>query len=91
MTRLLLSGVLALALTSGLAPLAKACDHCTYQKVVCYEPVVCYETRTVPYTRCVTEYDECGRAYTVQKTCYRSVTVAVKKVKAVVKYVKVCD
>lgn len=72
---------------------ARACDPppcCTYKTVVCYEKVTEYETRQVSYTRTITCYDECGRPYTVVKTCYRDVRVPVTRLVAVTKQVKVC-
>jgi hypothetical protein len=83
-----------LTLVAGLASpaAAVACDPCCYYKtVVCYETVCSYETRQVPYTRCVTRLDECGRPYTVTVTCYKDVQIPVTKVVSVAKRVKVCD
>jgi hypothetical protein len=55
--------------------------------VTAYEWVTSYETRSVPYTKAITLTDHCGTAYTVTKTCYRDVQVAVKKLVAVQKLV----
>lgn len=91
MTRTILAAVVALTLANLGGTAARACDTCTYKKVVCHETVVTYEPRTEAYTRQVTRYDPCGQPYTVTQVCYREVKVAVKKVVPVVKWVKVCD
>ena len=44
-----------------------------------YRTVVSYETRVVPKTVYVTQYDYCGRPYSVAKTVYSKVQVAVTK------------
>jgi hypothetical protein len=75
---------------SGAPARASDCAPCCeYKWIVTYECVITYETRTVPYTKTVTCYDECGRPYPVSKTCYREVQVAVKKVVPVKKKVLV--
>jgi len=63
----------------------------TVKKIVTYETVISYEIRREPYRCDYTLYDECYRPYTVSRTCYRDVKVAVKTVVPVVKYVKVYD
>lgn len=59
----------------------------SYKTVTVYEWVTVYETRSEPYTRVVTCYDSCGKAYYVTKTYYRTVEVPVKKLVAVKKLV----
>jgi len=59
----------------------------SYKYVTAYEWVTTYETRSVPYAKVITLTDHCGNAYTVTKTCYRDVQVAVKKLVAVQKLV----
>lgn len=78
------AAVLALA---ALAPATPAAATVTYKVVLVYEWVTVYETRTEPYTRVVTLYDHCGKAYTVTKTYYRTIEVPVKKQVAVKKLV----
>jgi hypothetical protein len=58
-----------------------------YKVVTVYEWVISYETRSEPYTKVITLVDHCGNAYTVTKTCYHDVRVAVKKLVAVTKLV----
>jgi hypothetical protein len=58
-----------------------------WKTIVVYENVTTYETRQVPYVRDVVHYDECGRPYTVQQTCYRNVQVPVTRSVAVTKRV----
>jgi hypothetical protein len=94
MGRFLLAGLMAAAMALTGATSAKASnyynDYCKpcYKKVVCYETVTCWETRTESYTKYVTKYDHCGRAYTCPVVCYRDVQVPYKKVVPVVKWVK---
>jgi len=59
----------------------------SYKVVTVYEWVTSYQTRSQPYTKVITLYDHCGNAYTVSKTCYQDVQVAVKKLVAVTKLV----
>ena len=73
---LFVAAVVALGI-GGVSSLAQACDHCP--PVYRYETIVTYEYRQVPYTVCETRYDECGRAYTVTVTRYRTVRVAVTR------------
>jgi hypothetical protein len=65
-------------------------ECCTWKKVVCYKVVIDYEVRTEKYVKCFVVYDKCGNPCKIQKVCYRDVTFPVKKVVAVVKWVKVC-
>jgi hypothetical protein len=65
--------------------------RCEYKKVVTYRTVIGYEVRSEKYVKCVTLYDECDKPYKVNKVFHREVKVPVKKVVAVVKWVKVCD
>ena len=81
----------AIALSLGSLGFAGTASACCYKQVTCYETVICYETRTVPYTKLVLRYDECGRPYSAEVTCYETVRVPIKKVVAVTKLVKVCD
>jgi hypothetical protein len=64
---------------------------CAYKVVTCYKTVTVLEDRTEAYTRVVTLYDRCGNPYEVERTCYRTVEVPVKKVVAFKKLVKVCE
>jgi hypothetical protein len=59
----------------------------SYKTVTVYEWITTWETRSQPYTKVVTLYDHCGTPYTVTKTCYRDVQVAVKKLVTVTKLV----
>ncbi len=93
MGRIVLAGLMAVALAATGTTQAKAsgyyddCKPC-YKKVVCYDTVICYETRSESYTKYVTKYDHCGRAYCCEVVCYRDVQVPVKKYVARVKWVK---
>ncbi len=78
--------------TVALAAPAFACDPvCEYRKVNCYEKVITYENRTEAYQKDFILYDECGRAYTVTRTCYRTIRVPVAHLVAITKWVKVCS
>lgn len=82
-----IKGTFAAALV-GLAMLlggaqARASDYCP--PACRYVWVTTYVTREVPYTKVVTLYDHCGRPYKVARTCFETVTVAVRK------RVLVCD
>lgn len=79
------AAVLGLAALAPATPAAAA--TVSYKVVLVYEWVTVYETRTEPYTRVVTLYDHCGKAYTVTKTYYRTVETPVKKQVAVKKLV----
>lgn len=63
---------------------------CKYKKVIEYVTDVRYEKREEAYTKYVTEYDHCGKPYSVKKVCYREIEVPVKYTRAVCKYIKVC-
>ncbi len=79
MKTILRSLIVAAAVTLGLGGaggLAQACDCPPGYRV---ETVVTYECRQVPYTVCETRYDDCGRAYQVSVTRYRTVRVAVTR------------
>jgi hypothetical protein len=89
---LLRAGFCSLALllcVSAVNPVAASEPCVTYKKVVCYEQRTRYVTKCEPYTYKVTLYDHCGCPYTVTKTGYREVQVAVTETVPVVKYVKV--
>src|SRR5262245_14278319 len=91
---LLTVGVMVLGMVTRVSG-ARACDTpvrcCTCKYVTTYVCVTVYETRQEAYTKVVTLYDECGRAYQVSRTCYREVRVPVKKVVPVTKKVLVCE
>ena len=77
-TRLRSVMVAAVLAISGLGPAVatvQASDYCppSYR----FEYVRCYEYRQVPYTVCVTRYDHCGRAYSVDVVQYRTEQVSV--------------
>jgi hypothetical protein len=86
MARFILAALTAIVLT--ITP-AVAGECYSYKKVTTYKTVVCYEARQQAYTKCVVEYDHCGRPYKVHKTFYRTVQVPVKKQVPVVSWVKV--
>jgi hypothetical protein len=62
-----------------------------YKKVVTYKTVIDFEIRSEKYVKCVTLYDECDKPYKVNKVYYRDIKVPVKKVVAVVTWVKSCE
>jgi hypothetical protein len=88
--RFILTGATCLTLSLGfLAGTANATDygyghkhytpHHNYHQTCRYETVTEWVTREVPYTVCETRYDECGRAYHVNVTRYRTVRVQVTR------------
>jgi hypothetical protein len=93
-THLFRAGFCSLALLlcgPGITP-SPASEPCVvYKKVICYEERTTYVTKCEPYTKTVTLYDHCGCPYTVTKTFYREVQVAVTKTVPVVKWIKVTD
>ena len=90
MIRRILTVCCVLALFAGSASVANASECCVWKQVAAYETVTDYVTKTVAYTRTVTLYDHCGKAYAATKVCYRDVVVPVQRTVAVTKWVKVC-
>jgi len=81
----------AVVVTVGLAGAVRACEpNCVMKKVTQIEWVTTWETRREPYQKNFTLYDDCGRPYTVERTCYRDVKVPVRKPVPVEKWIKVC-
>ena len=85
MRPIILSALFALALATP----SMADDCYTWKKVVRNETVVSYEYRDQTYSKLYTVYDECSKPYTIRKTFTRTIRVPVRKIVAVVKYVKV--
>jgi hypothetical protein len=46
-----------------------------YRTVTQYKTVSDYRIEKQAYVKCVTAYDDCGKPYTVKKTCYKDVKV----------------
>ena len=82
--------LLAVVAVVGSMAAVSACEP-VYKKVVCTRTVYVEVTKSVPYTKTVTKYDNCGKPYCVKVVCYKDVTVTVPRTITVVKYVKVCD
>src|ERR1700722_1251570 len=55
------------------------CEPPVRVKVCHYRWEECKEIQRVPYTRVVTRHDKCGHCCEEKETCYRNVTVVVKK------------
>src|SRR5271154_359926 len=92
--RTILAAIAAVTVGAALPGSAQATDtYCppgyVLKRIVACETVTCYETQHVPYVVCVTRYDHCGVAYTVNETRYRDVRVAVQKTVNVTRYVAV--
>jgi hypothetical protein len=90
--RAILAVVATVAVGVALTGSAQASDtYCppgyVLKRVVTCETVTCYQTQRVSYVVCVTRYDYCGVAYTVNETRYRDVQVPVQKTVNVTRYV----
>lgn len=71
------AGIAGIALSASLGSnVAMASDNSCYE----YRTVIRYENRVEPYTRRVTLYDHCGRAYVAEKVYLRTVTVPIKQI-----------
>jgi len=46
-----------------------------YRSETVYKTVTDYRIERQAYVKCCTEYDDCGKPYTVKKTCYKDVRV----------------
>jgi hypothetical protein len=76
----LAAAFLGFAAFFGTCAPARASDYgTTCAPTYHYETVTVNVCKTVPYTKCVTLYDQCGRPYQVVRTCYRTVEVPVRK------------
>jgi hypothetical protein len=83
--RLLWTGVLCLG-TLSVPAAGYSCNpvaFCTYKSVVLREAITTCVSRLVPCTLAVTRYDTCGRAYSIKKTSFRTVTIPTTKTIAV--------
>ena len=63
-------------------PVCREVRHCEppcHVRVCHYRWVECHEIQRVPYTHTFTKHDCCGRCYEVSETCYRNVSVCVRK------------
>jgi hypothetical protein len=96
MTRIILAGIVALALGVLGTSTAKAGEYkyeggCKYEKVAKQVPYVTYEYKREAYTKYITKYDHCYNPYQVAVTCYRDIKVPVTSYRTVYYWVKVCN
>jgi hypothetical protein len=71
-------------------PVCVVCQPTYVYKTVCYTKcITAYETHCEPYTKVFTTQDNCGCCHTCTKTCYREVTVPVKRLVTCTKRIRV--